>query len=375
MNSDLLNKATPPAETVDPNNSTGFNVITANNLNLTPEKLVTSSSGENKFLTQKPSKQNLNRTNEPPNNRNQSVSTEKQITLPLTEPLPTSTKPPDEALTKHSSDLAAAPGQADKDDDSDPTLTDDEDEAGECPRCVRIETEQGYQEICNITQCWVPRMERHVALLITFFPVGMSALISLYGLYLLLPGLNKEFRKGFPTLSGSKFVFRCLCRVLLFAWKVSVLFLNVYFLTIFSTLFDVFDVYMDFLMGYRLEMGEVINKHIYRNEWVINFIFAFAFLGVIKVMITLHILRNKSDRVTLFDAKNLCYCVSFLLEDCGEMFLEYFYIENYLSQNSGTPWFLLTRNTIYSVLSVRLLFWHLVEMMKKCYSKESDSFG
>ena len=375
VNSDLLNKVTPPAETVDPNNSTGFNVITANNLNLTPEKLVTSLPGENKSLTQKPSKQNLNRTNEPPNNRNQSVSTERQITLPLTEPLPTSTKPPDEALTKHSSDLAAAPDQADKDDDSDPTLTDDEDEAGVCPGCVRIETEQGYQEICNVTQCWVPRMERHVALLITFFPVGMSALISLYGLYLLLPGLNKEFRKGFPTLSGSKFVFRCLCRVLLFAWKVSVLFLNVYFLTIFSTLFDVFDVYMDFLMGYRLEMGEVINKHIYRNEWVINFIFAFAFLGVIKVMISLHILRNKSDRVTLFDAKNLCYCVSFLLEDCGEMFLEYFYIENYLSQNSGTPWFLLTRNTIYSVLSVRLLFWHLVEMMKKCYSKESDSFG
>ena len=270
------------------------------------------------------------------------------------------------------------PDQADEDDDElNPTMTDEEeeDEEEECPECVLIETEQGFQEFCGITDCWHPRMERHVGLVLTLVPVGVSALVSLYGLYLLLPALNKEFRKGFPQFSGSKYVFRCICRVLLYLWNVAVLFLNVYFLTIFTTLFDVFDVYMDFLMGYRLEMGEVINKHIYRNEWVINFIFTFAFLGMIKVMISLHILRNKSDRVSLFDAKNLCYCVGFLLEDCGEMFLEYFYIENYLSRLTRTPWFLLTRNTIYSVLSVRLLFWHLLEMLRKCYSKDSDSFG
>ena len=34
---------------------------------------------------------------------------------------------------------------------------------------------------------------------------------------------------------------------------------------------------------YKLEMGQVIEPHIYRNVWVINLIFVFAFLGLIKV--------------------------------------------------------------------------------------------
>ena len=154
-----------------------------------------------------------------------------------------------------------------------------------CPPCVNITPDQGEVQICNITECWSPRLERHVGLLITLFPVGISALISFYGLFLLWPRLNDEFMKNFRIIkfSGSKHLFRCICRIPAYLWKVSVLFMNVYFLTIFMTLFDVFDVYMDLSMGYRLGMGEVIDRHIYRNEWVINFIFVFAFLGVLKV--------------------------------------------------------------------------------------------
>ena len=72
----------------------------------------------------------------------------------------------------------------------------------------------------------------------------------------------------------------------------------------------------------------MIDAGIYRNEWVINLIYVFALLGLVKVAITLHILRTKRDHVSLFAAKNLCYTVGFLMEDCGEMFLEYFFIGN-----------------------------------------------
>ena len=244
-----------------------------------------------------------------------------------------------------------------------------------CALTAVIITPDGPLKFRNITECWTPRFTKDVGLLITFFPVGISALVSLYGLYLLIPGLNKEFIKVCPKFQGSKYVCRCILRVFAYVWQLSVVVVNVYFLTIFTTLFDVFDVFMDFSMGYKLEIGEVIERHIYREVWVINFIFVFAFLGVIKIAICLHILRNKSDKVPLFEAKSQCYCIGFLLEDCGEMFLEYFYIETYLTSAGGVPWFLLTRNTIYCLLSVRLLFWHFLELLKKCYSKESDALG
>ena len=246
---------------------------------------------------------------------------------------------------------------------------------GLCDSHVDIITPDGPLKFYNITKCWTPRFGKDVGLLIIFFPVGISCLVSLYGLYLLIPGLNKEFIKARPTFKGSRFFCRGLVRILAYIWQVSVVVINVYFLTIFTTLFDVFDVFMDFSMGYKLEIGDVIDSHIYRNVWVINFIFVFAFLGVIKIAICLHILRNKRDKVPLFEAKSQCYCIGFLLEDCGEMFLEYFYIETYLTSAVGITWFLLIRNTIFCFLSVRLLFLHLLELLKRCYSKESESLG
>ena len=71
-----------------------------------------------------------------------------------------------------------------------------------CPQCVIIETPGGGLRFCNVTECWVPRFGKQVGLMILCFPVGLSAVISLYGLYLLIPGLNKEFKKNKPLFKG-----------------------------------------------------------------------------------------------------------------------------------------------------------------------------
>ena len=262
---------------------------------------------------------------------------------------------------------------------NDDDIDDEDEDPYICGECVSIQSTDMMLDYCNVSVCWVPRLSPNIALLITLLPVGVSATASLYGLSLLVPGLNREFKRLLPVMVGpnlkaSRTLKACVSTVK-WCWDTVCVLGNVYLLTIFNTFFEVFDVYMDFSLAYRFEMGDIIYSSIYRNPMITNFIFLFACLGVVKIAINLYILRSKSDYVSLFVAKNLCYCIGFLFEDCGEMFLEYFYIEKFLTESMDSPWSLLTRNAIYSILSIRLLIWHGVETGKRCYSKEQKKLG
>ena len=85
---------------------------------------------------------------------------------------------------------------------------------------------------------------------------------------------------------------------------------------------------------YQLEKGDLLDDVIHRNIYVNNAIFAFAVLGMVKMLLSVMWLwrfTSGAHRFNMKVTKLFNYVTVYLFEDCCEMFLEYFFIEKYFT--------------------------------------------
>lgn len=110
---------------------------------------------------------------------------------------------------------------------------------------------------------------------------------------------------------------------------------------------DAIDVILDVYTYYQLDYGELIDPTIYRNPHVINGILVFAIFGALKSMFVAYMFvcrRNLNGFLVGFMYEDLAareqyddyvelnsVYMTYVFEDCFEMFLEYFWIEKYFT--------------------------------------------
>ena len=138
-------------------------------------------------------------------------------------------------------------------------------------------------------------------------------------------------------------------------------------LPILMLLWNVVDAAIDVSLFYELETRQKIHEDIYRNVLVNDSILGFAVFGCAKMVIWIIFVewlrriesRKKKNHKgfkspdTLSLIKLSFVIFTFILEDGPELFLEYFYVEKYLSkQLSG---YLLARDIILSMISLHMI--------------------
>ncbi|XP_066928329.1 uncharacterized protein [Clytia hemisphaerica] len=109
-----------------------------------------------------------------------------------------------------------------------------------------------------------------------------------------------------------------------------------------TIIFDIYDVYTDCEYHYKYENFGQVHQGIYRNGAVSIGILVFAIFGMVKVIVTAFyfiIIRHLGDygdhpdnesRLIKYFKKVDNKAIVFIVEDCAENFLGYFYIEKYL---------------------------------------------
>ena len=146
-------------------------------------------------------------------------------------------------------------------------------------------------------------------------------------------------------------------------------------------IWDVVDVALDSFLFYQLELGQLIDENIYRNNHVNNSILAFAVIGSVK-LILFHLPFNNcnenqetlveinddnenqetpgeindanENQEILDEIKRLLIWQGLFLEDGPELILEYFYIEKYVTLRP--PWYLFGRDIILALIPVYMVY-------------------
>ena len=142
---------------------------------------------------------------------------------------------------------------------------------------------------------------------------------------------------------------------------------TIFILPILMLLWNVVDAAIDVSLFYELETRQKIHEDIYKNVLVNDSILGFAVFGCAKMVIWIIFVewlrriesRKKKnhegfkspDTLSLIELSFVIF--TFILEDGPELFLEYFYVEKYLSkQLSG---YLLARDIILSMISLHMI--------------------
>ena len=137
-------------------------------------------------------------------------------------------------------------------------------------------------------------------------------------------------------------------------------------LPILMLVWNAVDTAIDVYLYYQLETGGAIHEGIYRNILVNDGILAFAVYGCLKMMfwrkfsdwineIASRKNQKGSKNVDELPLSKLCFVAStFWLEDGPELFLEYFYVEKYMSKQ--LTWYLFARDIILSMVSFHTMF-------------------
>ena len=148
------------------------------------------------------------------------------------------------------------------------------------------------------------------------------------------------------------------------------IFFKTFVISLIKNFVDVLDIMFDLYMFYQLEYGDILNKNIYRNSQVNNAIYAFAFLGVLR-MIRWRGFARKSKNTSESEIENemgvrtsVEIVAGFLIEDGPEMILEYFYVEKYLTKSA--VWYLLVRDAILGLLYCYSLYKSLKVGVNNC---------
>ena len=149
------------------------------------------------------------------------------------------------------------------------------------------------------------------------------------------------------------------------------IFFKTFVISLIKNFVDVLDIMFDLYMFYQLEYGDILNKNIYRNPHVNNAIYAFAFLGVLRMIGWRGFARrskntNESEIIEneMGVHMSAIIVVGFLIEDGPELILEYFFVEKYLTKSA--VWSLLVRDAFLGLLYCYSLYKSFKINVNKC---------
>ena len=159
-----------------------------------------------------------------------------------------------------------------------------------------------------------------------------------------------------------------------------------FLLSFLGIVMDVWDVYTDCEYFFKYENFQLVNNRgIYRNKMVSNVIFVFAISGIIKLIVTVFILfccgnekrysigygteetgystvQNNKYKFDLLKKYNTF--TVYILEDCAENFLEYFYVEKYAIGGQAISYTMIIK-VFFKILIYGFKFISVIGTMKK----------
>eukprot|EP00111_Clytia_hemisphaerica_P023578 TCONS_00069451-protein len=201
--------------------------------------------------------------------------------------------------------------------------------------CYDIDMKDGgRRRYCNVTDLWQPTITKtdgYVAAICIFIFAVVVTIVSLRRMKF-LKDLCCVFGRDVGCCTLSSFVFAVIAGAV---WKIA-------------------DVIIDCFTFYRLGSGSLIDGLIYRNGHVLNSIVAFTVVGVVGMILRFRLVHLKADDIQnkqdVQTVKLLLVLISFCLEDSVQMFLEYFWIQKYVTIN--IPTYLVIKDTIIAILSL-----------------------
>ena len=131
---------------------------------------------------------------------------------------------------------------------------------------------------------------------------------------------------------------------------------SIFIIPAIKLLWDVIDVGVDCFYFARLERGLLIDKDIARNNHVSNAILAFAILGALKSPLLSYGIAKTTERQTIYDntvvkfLSPMVVSVKIVFEDCVELFLEYFYVDKYVTESQ--PWLLILKDVVSACIYI-----------------------
>eukprot|EP00116_Pleurobrachia_bachei_P005468 sb/3465730/ len=160
---------------------------------------------------------------------------------------------------------------------------------------------------------------------------------------------------------------------------------TVYVVPIIPLIWDTIDVALDGIYFFKLEQGEMIDSSITRNPLVNNALIGFSALGALKTPLLVLVIGNFWD-VMITPRREGNFTLSmvalsptaisnlyvsiiiYMTEDCVELFLEYFWIEKYMSTHPNRT--IIVRNVISALVSMVPLISQMIKLKDNLYIAE-----
>lgn len=124
------------------------------------------------------------------------------------------------------------------------------------------------------------------------------------------------------------------------------------------------------------QLSGLIDSLIYRNPHVLNSLLAFTILGIFGLLLRFRLvflkagqLENDEDVKTL---KLLMTLIAFCMEDAVQMFLEYFWIQKYVTID--IPQYLVVKDTIIAILALFALITSAITLKRHSSTKSDFMF-
>ena len=227
--------------------------------------------------------------------------------------------------------------------------------------CHSIPSSLPNTTYCGITSGWEPRFSSDTVL-VTMFVIPLMCAITI--LCVSLPYLrthlwreyndehhDKEIRIDLETLpepsqDGHVWYNPGTIRSICFYIKKRTFYTSIV-VPIVIHVWDTADVAFDLALFYQLEKGQLLDSSINFNQYASNAIYAFAVLGVAKMVLCVFVLFCAT---TVEYGKHINLIIVYLFEDAGEMFVEYFFVEKYIV-GQPTPLYFV-RDVVLFVVSV-----------------------
>ena len=211
--------------------------------------------------------------------------------------------------------------------------------------CIIIPEIDGNETYCNITTTWKPRFTSPAVWIVPGILAFTLLIISLVQRY-----SSAKLHRYFLT-NDYPFSLRHLDNPF-GSWEHFKNFVEM-ILIYAGLIWDSIDVCLDARYFLDLENPEngVLDSRIYRNENAVNAVYAFALLGILKIPFSVKILTSFDMNAKPDKMKNLNCVLIFIVEDCVENFLEYFYGEKY-SMEGQYAWYMIVVDVVLLLIVI-----------------------
>ena len=236
---------------------------------------------------------------------------------------------------------------------------------------------------CGVNNTWEATVSKPTAIVAAVIPTLLAWIFTLRGIGNIFKygEMYNDFLDLWNESGASRFK------------KIIRLFIPIILLPISKFVWDAVDVTLDCYLFYQLEVGtDLMNQVIYRNVHVNKAILAFAILGCLKIPFVIAPFgKEKVDHTKVPDGnihedvsrriknrKAYAFIVTYVVEDCCELLLEYFYIEKYFTDEPA--WYMIAKDVVIACICFYTLLDALVTSCQICqlgdeYHKREGSDG